>query len=168
MAKGFYTSKLFSTMPNIYNTNGRLKAAQKRLDTLDITNQNKEDIRSFLSYVASYGVSVGRQAKYIYPLQNIAKWLGKDYMKATKDDIQLLVEYINTAKKGNPEQITKYWNFLYLNYDTLNCCENRCLTSMTVNNLIGTIYIKKPSTQVLQTFAMCLTHEYCVLINKKN
>jgi len=25
-----------------------------------------------------------------------------------------------------PKQITKYWNFLYLNYDTLNYCENRC------------------------------------------
>ena len=92
-------------MPNIYNNNGRLKAALKRLGTLDITNQNKEDIRSFLHYVASYGVSVGRQAKYIYPLQNLAKWIGKDYMDATKEDIQLLVEYINTAKKGNPEPL---------------------------------------------------------------
>lgn len=92
-------------MANIYNNNGRLKAALKKLDTLDITNQNKEDILSFLHYVVSYGCSVGRQAKYIYPLQNIAKLIGKDYMKTTKEDIQLLIEYINTAKKGDPEPL---------------------------------------------------------------
>ena len=35
---------------------------------------------------------------------------------------------VETIRQGeDPEQITKYWNFLYLNYDTLNCCENRCL-----------------------------------------
>jgi hypothetical protein len=33
---------------------------------------------------------------------------------------------IETIRQGEyPTQITKYWNFLYLNYDTLNCCENR-------------------------------------------
>ncbi len=98
-------------MGNIYNNNGRLKAALKRLDTLDITNQNKEDILSFLHYVASKKCSVGRQAKYIYPLQNLAKWIGKDYMKATKEDIQFIVEYIDTVKKGDPEPANykKYW-----------------------------------------------------------
>ena len=70
---------------------------------MDITQNNKKDIRDFLHYIASCGCSTARQAKYIYPLEKIARWLGKDFIEAKKEDLQVLVEYIDIAKKDDDE-----------------------------------------------------------------
>lgn len=85
----------------VYNHARGLNTALRNLKTLDITEQNKQDIRDFLHYIASHRCSITRQVKYIYPLQNITRWLGKDFIKATKEDIQTIVEFISVAKKDD-------------------------------------------------------------------
>ena len=87
----------------IYNHTQKLDTALKNLENLDITEKNKQDIKDFLHYIASYGCSVTRQSKYIYPLEKIARWLGNDFKTAQRQDIQFLVEYIDTAKEGDDE-----------------------------------------------------------------
>lgn len=82
----------------VYNNTRRLDTALKNLEEIDITDNNKQSIKDFLHYIASYGCSVGRQCKYIYPLEKIAIWLDRDFITAQKQDIQFLVEYIDTAK----------------------------------------------------------------------
>jgi len=89
-------------MPIYYHTQ-KLDTALKRLEKLDITKKNKQDIKDFLHYIASNDCSVIRQMKYIYTLSKIAEWFGKDFKSAQKLDIQILVEYIITAKKDDVE-----------------------------------------------------------------
>ena len=38
----------------IYNNSRRLDSALKNLDEIDITENNKQDIKDFLHYIASY------------------------------------------------------------------------------------------------------------------
>lgn len=85
----------------VYNHARGLNTALRNLETLDITEQNKQNIRDFLHYIASHRCSVTRQVKYIYLLQNIARWLGKDFIKAIKEDIQIIVEFISVVKKDD-------------------------------------------------------------------
>ena len=98
----------------VYNNSRRLDTALKNLENVDITDKNKQDIKDFLHYIASYGVSIGRQCKYIYPLENIARWIGKDFITATKENIQVLVEYIDMVKKGDdePQGISKVKRYI--------------------------------------------------------
>ena len=85
----------------IYNHAQKLDTAFKSLEKLDITKKNKQDIKDFLHYIASYGCSAARQVKYIYLLERIAKWLGKDFIKASKDDIRILIEYVDIVRVDN-------------------------------------------------------------------
>ncbi|UCD13757.1 MAG: tyrosine-type recombinase/integrase, partial [Thermoplasmatales archaeon] len=104
----------------------RLNSALNRLGTLDISDKNKSDIKDFLNYISAHGCSIARQCKYIYPLQNIARWLNKDFLEATKKDIERLINTIEKAKNsdGNPKYtawtkqdykvvIKKFYKWLY-------------------------------------------------------
>ena len=104
----------------IVNYEKRLQTALDHLDKIDITTQNKQDIKAFLDYLAAHGGGTARQCKYIYPLENLARWLQKDFMRATKADIERLVKQIT----GNPEYtewtkqdymvvIKKFYKWLY-------------------------------------------------------
>ena len=104
----------------IVNYEKRLQTALDHLETIDITTQNKQDIKAFLDYLAAHGGGTARQCKYIYPLENLARWLQKDFMRASKADIERLVKQIT----GNPEYtewtkqdymvvIKKFYKWLY-------------------------------------------------------
>ena len=87
---------------------------------MDITKQNQKDIKDFLNYIAAHGCSVTRQCKYIYPLENLARWLEKDFMKADKVDIERLVkqimqnnEYTDWTKQDYMVVIKKFYKWLY-------------------------------------------------------
>ncbi len=98
----------------IHNQINKMDTALKNLEKLDISDNNKRDIKDFLHYIASNDCSVTRQVKYIYILPKIARWLDKDFKSAQKQDIQYLVEYVNTAKKGNgePKGITELRKYI--------------------------------------------------------
>jgi site-specific recombinase XerD len=105
---------------SIHNVERRLKTALKHLEDVDITTKNKEDIKTFLTYIAAHGCQVARQCKYIYPLQNIAKWLNKDYMEVTKKDIEAIVkkimenkDYTAWTKQDYMVVIKKFYKWLY-------------------------------------------------------
>ena len=76
---------------SIHNVERRLETALKNLENIDITSNNKIEIRKFLNFIGSHGCSIARQCKYIYPLENIARWLNMDYIKASKKNIEELV-----------------------------------------------------------------------------
>ena len=105
---------------SVHNVERRLKTALTNLEDIEITDQNKQDIRDFLEYIASHGCSIARQCKYIYPLEKIASWLKKDYLKATKKDIEKLVkhieennEYTAWTKQDYMVVIKKFYKWLY-------------------------------------------------------
>ncbi len=105
---------------SIHRVERRLETALRNLDAVDITKQNKEDIRAFLNFISSHKCGISRQCKYIYPLQNLAKWLKKDYMKATKADIEVIVQkvmeskdYTAWTKQDYMVVIKKFYKWLY-------------------------------------------------------
>ena len=105
---------------NIHNVERRLKTALKNLEEIDITAKNKQDIKDFLNYIAAHGCSIARQCKYIYPLENISRWLHKDFLKATKNDIESIVrqingnqEYTDWTKQDYMVVIKKFYKWLY-------------------------------------------------------
>jgi site-specific recombinase XerD/ribosomal protein L40E len=111
---------------SVYNNERRLETALKHLEELEISKENKADIKDFLNYISAHGCSLTRQCKYIYPLQKLAKWLNKDFIKATKNDIETILTDIDKAKKqdGSPKYtawtrqdyqviIKKFYKWLY-------------------------------------------------------
>jgi hypothetical protein len=60
----------------IYNHTQKLDTALKRLEKLDITKKNKQDIKDFIHYIALNGCSVTRQVKYVYPLEKLLGEIG--------------------------------------------------------------------------------------------
>lgn len=91
----------------IYHNESRLKTALAHLKaSATIPPQNKEQIEEFLTYIRAHGCSVSRQIKYIYPLQKLSGWLGKEFTAATKQDIERLLTTIKAMTK--PDGTPKY------------------------------------------------------------
>ena len=104
----------------IYNNKNRLATALKNLDkNPDILDCNKTHIKKFLRYIDSKGLTITRQCKYIYPLENISKWLNADFKAATKEDIEDLthkirnMEYSDWTKQDYMVVIKKFYKWLY-------------------------------------------------------
>jgi site-specific recombinase XerD/ribosomal protein S27AE len=62
-----------------------------------ISRQNQKLISDFLRHCEANGLSKGRIAKYAINLRQIAEWLGKDFDKATKGDIENLMHRVETS-----------------------------------------------------------------------
>jgi len=56
-----------------------------------ISKKNKQTIFKFKENCFVEGLSFGRIVRYMYDLRNLARWLGKDFENATKDDIKTLI-----------------------------------------------------------------------------
>jgi len=78
------------------------KVRLERAETLvefrnPISTRNSELIKRFEDYCFSEGLSEARVVKYLQSLRKIAEWLGKDFDKATKEDIERLVKRLERS-----------------------------------------------------------------------
>jgi len=53
----------------------------------DVVPANRKHIEKFLQQITAEGLSKARQAKYIYALIKLDQWIGKDFIKANKQDL---------------------------------------------------------------------------------
>lgn len=83
-----------------------------------LSKRNKEFVLEFVRYATTEGVGERRIVKYFGLLKNIDKWLGKDFDKATKEDIERIVGIVNTSnyqewtKWSYRVIIKKFWKWL--------------------------------------------------------
>lgn len=56
-----------------------------------IPSKNKKLITQFIDFTYSEGITTGRVVRYVFDLKTIAQFLKKDFEKANKTDIQILV-----------------------------------------------------------------------------
>ena len=70
-----------------------------------ISEKNKELIEKFCQECFAQGIKAGRVQKYAFTLRKIAEWLGKDFDKATEDDLKRVVAVINSSSYS---EWTKY------------------------------------------------------------
>jgi site-specific recombinase XerD len=63
-----------------------------------ISDQNRKDILRFIDDLAAENIGLSRQLKYAYLLPTLAKFLKKDFRKATVNDIKRLVREVNESK----------------------------------------------------------------------
>lgn len=85
-------------MKDIHHYDRNLEASLKNIET--VSKANQKFIKEFLHRCELEEISKGRIARYGYLLTRISKWLGKDFDKANKKDIEDLVlrfgkEYTN-------------------------------------------------------------------------
>lgn len=79
---------------DIHGYNKRMESAIAHLKTADISKKNKELIFNFYENCILEGLSIPHTIKYICELKSIARKLNKNLDKATKQDIQSFVRYI--------------------------------------------------------------------------
>jgi len=82
----------------IHDYDKRLEMAINKLKASPISDNNKKVILDFKNECLVNGLTKGRALKYIYYLLMIAKWLGKDFQEANKDDIKIVVGKIEESK----------------------------------------------------------------------
>lgn len=76
-------------MKNVYRYERRLKSSLKKIESLSPNNQKA--INGFVKNCQLEDLSTCRIGKYVYLLNKISSWLGKDFDKARKKDIEDLV-----------------------------------------------------------------------------
>ncbi len=81
----------------IHDYSKRLEAAINKIKHSNITEKNKQFILRFRDECFTNGMSKARIAKYMYYLGMLAKWLGKDFDQAKKEDIKRLVARIEAS-----------------------------------------------------------------------
>ncbi len=95
----------------------KIERATRRVNSIDILPANKKYILRFIEQISAEGITKQRQARYCYVLGRIAVMLGKDFSKATKDDIIKLCSTINKKDYEElPAYITKGLKAHFVNY----------------------------------------------------
>jgi len=86
---------------DIHNYTRKYELALKLLRQSNISKRNKQLIEKFCNDCISQGITAGRVQKYAFILRKIAEWLGKDFDKATEEDLKKIVAIINTSPFTN-------------------------------------------------------------------
>ncbi len=103
---------------DIHNYEKRLEGALRVVERSDILPENREKILKFHKYCFAEGLSIPRVVRLLQYLHKIALWLGKDFEKATKDDIVDLIQKIEReklsdwTKQGYRVTLKKFYRWL--------------------------------------------------------
>jgi len=104
---------------DFHDFNHRLETLMNRVaEDRDISDENKKTLQRFLKYCELSELSKGRIVKLMDTLLIIAKWLGKDFEKATKEDMENFVMmlqskgYSEWTKHDYKVVVKKFWKWL--------------------------------------------------------
>ncbi len=95
-------------MKTIYNYERNLEKALKNLDSKRLSKKNKNQIKEFIYFLSVNKVGKCRQLKYVFALQNIAEWLKIDFEKATKKDIEYIINKMENIKQSNGQPFSEW------------------------------------------------------------
>jgi len=83
---------------DIHGFEKRLHSAERLVSLSNpISAKNSELIKRFEDYCFSEGLSKGRAAKYVFTLRKLSERLDKDFDKASKEDIEKLVNQLERS-----------------------------------------------------------------------
>jgi len=103
---------------DIYNSDLKAKRALEKIKEVRISKRNEELICKFINRMFALGVTKIRVVKYVQQLLKIAEILGKDFDKATKEDIERVVSEIQRrnysawTKKDYKSTIKRFYKWL--------------------------------------------------------
>lgn len=89
----------------LHNYEQGIRSAKKGIEKANISKKNKKMILNFTDYLITQGLSKSRVIRYYSTLKQLAKDLGKDFDKATEQDIASVVSKI---QQSNYAEWTKY------------------------------------------------------------
>jgi integrase/ribosomal protein L40E len=90
---------------DIHHYERRLTVALSNLDgDKEVLEKNRKKIREFLEYARAEGLSIPRQVRYVYVLRKLARLLGKEFRRTTKND---LVTAVSKLEKEDTSYDTK-------------------------------------------------------------
>lgn len=81
----------------IYNYENIIKGTLRRIESSDISNEDKQLLSQFHRECVINGLSKARIAKYLDTLGRIAKWLNKPFQEVEKEHIMKLVQRIESS-----------------------------------------------------------------------
>jgi integrase/ribosomal protein L40E len=77
---------------DIHHYERRLTVALSNLDgDKEVLEKNRKKIREFLEYARAEGLSIPRQVRYVYVLRKLARLLGKEFRRSTKNDLVTVI-----------------------------------------------------------------------------
>ena len=79
---------------DIYGYPAKLESALRNLRQADISERNKELVLRFKDYLFIQGISIPRIIRYVSTFVIFSKKMGVDFDKATKEDIERLLSFI--------------------------------------------------------------------------
>lgn len=82
-----------------------LENIKKKIDVLSVPRCNRKAVLDFSEFCFSEGLSTRRVLKYLYTLSNIARWLPKEFVKVTREDIEKLA---NKIERSDYSEWTKH------------------------------------------------------------
>ena len=109
---------------DIHNYPNRLASVTKLVKKSAISEQNKKLIFEFHEYTILDGISIARRSRYLGILKNWAVILGKDFDKASKEDIMRSVRIVQETEKYSPWTKSTYKTMLKRFYKWLKQEEN--------------------------------------------
>ncbi len=84
---------------DFHDYKGRLERAMRKVRSdRQISARNRGIIEDFITHCNLESLHPGRQSRYAWALCKIARWLGKDFDKATKSDIEKVVGKIESPE----------------------------------------------------------------------
>jgi site-specific recombinase XerD len=102
----------------IYDYQYRLEDAYRVLERSSIDEDSKALVRAFVEQLRAQGVSIGRQAKYIFNLKVIGEVLGVGFREATRADVERLMTSLR-SRGYSPNTlcdfvmvIKRFWKFV--------------------------------------------------------
>ncbi len=107
---------------DIYHYETIMRSLDSYPERVGMSKKNQQIVARFKQHCFSRGLSKCRLIKYYYALHHLANFLGKDFDKAKKQDIELVVTQINANTKWLPAtkhdhkvMLKRFYKWLYGN-----------------------------------------------------
>lgn len=141
-------------MKDVHFSERRLNGSLDNLETIPNTN-NQKFIREFVRNCELQEISKGRIGKYVYLLSKVSEWVGKDFDKVGKKDIEELVLKINEMSFGEWSKhdykvgIKKFFRFM--GKDELVAWIKTTIKRNKDENLPNEVYTLEEVEKLIQT-----------------
>lgn len=103
----------------IYFTDNEIRRNKKRIESSTATEKNKELILKFADFCAAAGASKCRISILLWHMELFARYLDKDFDKATRDDMEKAVakfnqsDYSESTKATVKKNVKQFYRWLY-------------------------------------------------------
>lgn len=127
-------------MADLHSYGTRFEAAKRHLKESELSQRNKDFVWKFHEFMNVNGISVARQLKYFDKLRRVGLWLGKDFDKADKKDIERVIGFVQERPLSKSTKIDynivikRFYRWLLGNDETHPDCVAWLKTTLSIRD----------------------------------